>query len=78
MFIEMKTIYVGLLDEGTDVWRPVLAEQIGPNIFQIPQETEIPEEEIWEYQPGSKVRCREGEFMEGVKSIKGLVAYAEV
>jgi hypothetical protein len=74
----MKTIYVSLIDEGTDVWRPVRAKQFGPDIFQIPLETEIPEEEFWEFQPGEMVKCKEAKLMEGVNSIKGLVAYAKV
>ena len=28
-------IYVALLDEGTDVWRPVSAIQLGQNVFRL-------------------------------------------
>ena len=53
------TIYIYLLDEGVDVWRPVDAIHIKENIYQINPESEIPETEIWEFLPGDMVRCEE-------------------
>jgi len=29
------TIYMPLLNEGTDVWAPVVAEQIGPMLYRL-------------------------------------------
>lgn len=51
------TIYVRLLDEGTDVFRPVLAKSVGEDIYEllVPHEYDS-EDEQWEFQPGSRVR----------------------
>lgn len=64
-------IYVALLGEGTEVWRPVEAEQIGPVAYRLAGP--VPEGETWEFQPGDVVRCKEKLFFEGVS---GLVAIA--
>lgn len=49
-----QTIYVELVDEGVDVWRPVEARPQGRN-FRLP--TTAPDGEAWRYPPGSVVRC---------------------
>jgi hypothetical protein len=49
------TIYMALLDEGVEVWRPVGAEQVGPDLFVVAGP--VPDEEEWAYPPGSLVRC---------------------
>jgi len=53
------TIYVYLLDEGTDTWRPVTAEHIRADIYRIISEPADPEDEKWEFLPGTLVRCRQ-------------------
>jgi hypothetical protein len=58
------TIYVALLDEGTDCWRPVEATDLGDSIFRIADQ-EIPEDEVWEFRPGEIVRCHEHAFADG-------------
>ena len=50
-------IYVPLLDEGTDVWRPVAAEHIKDDIYRIVGE--IPADERWQFVPGQVVRVRQ-------------------
>lgn len=50
----MTTIYVYLLDEGVQVWRPVEAEPVG-DAFRIVGG--CPDGERWEFQPGDVVRC---------------------
>jgi hypothetical protein len=45
-------IYVGLLDEGIDVWRPVQAEQIGPSVYRIIEQPYDREIETWQFEPG--------------------------
>src|SRR5690348_15970137 len=65
-------VYVRLLDEGVDVWRPVQAaarsdgslELVAPNDYG-------PETEHWEFPPHTRVRCQVRRF-EGGK--EGLVA----
>ena len=64
-----QRIYVALLEEGTDVWRPVMAKQISENGFLILGEA--PAEESWQFSPGTQVRCEEHIFSGGVR---GLVA----
>ena len=49
------TIYVGLLDEGVTVWRPVVAREVSPGRYEL--SGAIPEGERWEFQPGQVVEC---------------------
>lgn len=56
------TIYVKLLDEGIDVWRPVNAEKVknGSAFYILPSPDNIqPDGEAWEFSPGSYVLVRE-------------------
>ncbi len=61
----ITTIYVYLLNEGTDVWRPVDAIHIKGNIYQIKSESIIPETETWQFLPGDIVRCEEKRLSKG-------------
>lgn len=54
---ETEEIHVYLLNEGTDVWRPVEAIPLGDGIYKIPRDTQTPEDEDWEFSPGMSVRC---------------------
>jgi hypothetical protein len=54
----MSTIYVRLLDEGTDVWRPVEAVTVAPGVFEIAPGAVVPDDERWEFGPGERVQCR--------------------
>jgi hypothetical protein len=51
------TIYMYLLDEGTDVWRPVQAEHLADNCYRILSVNNSPEDEQWQFQTGDIVRC---------------------
>jgi hypothetical protein len=68
------TIYIPLLGEGTDVWRPVSAERICDEIYRVigapPNATEV-----WAFETGDAVRCRVRTFAEGERR---LVAYEQV
>jgi hypothetical protein len=64
-----ETIYIPLLDEGTTVWRPALADPIRDGVFCI--NSEMPDDEEWAFKPGQKVIVRHHVFSDG-KS--GLVA----
>jgi hypothetical protein len=68
------TIHVYLLDEGIDMWRPVLAERVRDDIYRItgapPDDTEK-----WEFMRGDVVRCRQQNFNNGEM---GLVAYEKI
>ena len=54
------TIYVALKDEGVPVWRPVSATEVAPSRFRI--DDSIPEDEVWEFQPGQIVECEMRRF----------------
>ncbi len=49
-----QTIYVELLDEGVDVWRPVQAAPVAGTL-RLPDQA--PSDEVWRFPPGSLVRC---------------------
>jgi len=53
----MTEIYVAMLDEGTSVWRPVAAIDLGKNVFQLAPKFPPSDDEEWEFAPGEKVRC---------------------
>ena len=51
-------IFISLLDEGIDVWRPTQAKLVGPQEFLVlPTPNYNPETEHWEFPPGSVVEC---------------------
>jgi len=55
MATAMTTVYVELLDEGVDVWRPVVASEIAPGRYLL--EGPMPESERWAFPPGAVVEC---------------------
>jgi hypothetical protein len=67
-------IYVRLLDEGTDVSRPTSALDLGAGLFKVlPTADYNPEDETWEFPPGSIVKAEKrnndaGEYLLAVKS----------
>ena len=69
---ENRVVYVALLNEGTDVWRPVAAEQVGPHDFRLLDSR--PEGEEWQFSPGTVVSCEPRTFSGGAT---GLVAVRE-
>ena len=57
----MKTeycIYVRLLGECVDVWRPVRAIPIEGNVYRILEQTYDRDQEGWEFEPGEAVECQ--------------------
>jgi len=71
--VKTETIYVALIDEGTDVWRPVEAERTNDGLFRLLGEPD--DTEAWEFPPGAVVRCKDHTFFGGEH---GLVAYERV
>ena len=56
---ERTKIFVRLLGEGTEVSRPTEALVLGDGLFKIlPIPNYDPEDEVWEFPPGSVVRCK--------------------
>jgi hypothetical protein len=62
-------IFVQLLNEATDCWRPVSAMERSDGVFEILGI--IPAGEEWQYGPGMQVRCIDRVFADGST---GLIA----
>lgn len=54
----IKELFIALLDEGTPVWRPVVAIHNNDGTFLI-CEQKIPEDECWQFEPGDVVIAEE-------------------
>ena len=64
MLTDTKTVYVRLLEEGTEVLRPALAVLISGNKYQILQDQSYdPDDEVWEFPPGTKVFCESTDIL---------------
>ena len=69
--VESCTVYVALLNEGTSVWSPVLAQQQTDGTYLLLGP--VPEGEKWEFNPGEKVLCKNKTFSGGEQR---LVAFS--
>ena len=74
-----KTLYVRLLNEGVEVFRPTQAVPVGDGIYKLlPTPDYDPTDEEWEFTPGSTVkgilRILHGEVEEGLGEVVRLVA----
>lgn len=58
-------IYVSLLDEGVEVWRPVQAEHLHDNAYRIVTQPYDRATESWQFEPGDIVLCENVESEEG-------------
>jgi hypothetical protein len=58
-------IYVALLDEGVDVWRPVKAERLRDNTYRILGQPYDRSVEAWQFEPGDVVVCKMVESSDG-------------
>ena len=66
-------VYVRLLDEGTDVWRPVSASSLPDGVFQLAKPADYdPEMENWEFPPQAKVTCAPKIFSDGKEHLVAL------
>ncbi len=59
------TIYVALLDEGVDAWRPVMAERLSRDIYKIADQPYDRAAERWRFKPGDEVVCAMVDAQEG-------------
>jgi hypothetical protein len=64
------TVFVPLPDEGTDVWRPVVADPVGPMLFRLTGP--VPDGEVWAFEPGTVVRCYERVFADGTRGLAAV------
>ena len=63
-------VYVRLLDEGTDVWRPVHASALPDGTFRLREPDGYdPDSERWEFPPPTKVRCVTRKFKDGGEAL---------
>ena len=54
--MESDTIYVRLIGEGVDVYRPVPATRVAPRTYVLKgKELFVPDDEDWEFGPGATV-----------------------
>ncbi|HEV2293587.1 MAG TPA: hypothetical protein VGR35_07010 [Tepidisphaeraceae bacterium] len=61
-----EEIYVALLDEGVDVWRPAPAWKIDDSTYIILRPDDYdPDDEKWEFPPGSTVICEPKAITDG-------------
>lgn len=51
----VERIYVALLDEAVDVWRPVDAEPVGGGVYRIVAQDYDRDLETWQFEPGEVV-----------------------
>jgi hypothetical protein len=58
-------IYVPLLDEGVQVWRPVTAELVDGSLYRILGENTSPDHERWAFVTGDIVHCEPHRFDDG-------------
>lgn len=66
MTMKIKSAYVRLLNEGTEVSRPALACEVENGIYEILSAADYdPACEEWEFPPGSRVRIEKREAAEG-------------
>ena len=76
MNVEQRhNIYVLLVNEPTEIWRPVEGVARGEHVYQIVSENSDPEGQTWQFVTGDTVRCELHTFMDGAK---GWVAVEKV
>ena len=61
-----REIYVRLLGEGTEVFRPTRGVDLGDGVFIVLPTADYDSlDETWEFPPGSRVQCETAESEEG-------------
>jgi hypothetical protein len=64
------TLLMPLLNEGTDVWRPVTAELLEDRTYRILGP--MPDDEEWTFAPGSIVAAQLRNFDDGKKELVAM------
>ena len=59
-----EVVYMPLLNEGTECWRPVHARHVANDIYEIAA-CHKSDEERWAFPGGSRVHCRKKVFSDG-------------
>jgi hypothetical protein len=58
-------VFVKLVDELVDVWRPVLADRLHDDVYRISDQAYDRSTETWEFGPGDEVICELIESSDG-------------
>jgi hypothetical protein len=64
-----EQIHIYLKDEGVNVWRPVDAIRLDDDLYKIPDDTLVPDDEDWQFLPGTVVRCVAKELSGGFRLV---------
>jgi hypothetical protein len=72
------TIFVALVEEGTDVWRPVQARPLDGNLYRIIGVEADVSDETWQFSPGAIVRCERKRLTDGQVSVIAVGLSEEV
>lgn len=76
MALGIETVYVRLLDEGTEVFRPVHAEHVEKSSFRLLDDGEFDfTEEHLEFAPGTTVECEQRNTSEGMVKVAVRVSH---
>ena len=76
VFESETEVNVALLNEGTEVWRPVRAVPFDSETYLLFPDQTVPESEEWQFLPGQIVRCIHRSFSGGQLGM-AAVALAE-
>jgi hypothetical protein len=57
MSSKLAQIYIALLGENVDVWRPAKAEHLHGNVYRISAQDYDKGVESWQFSPGDEVVC---------------------
>ena len=71
---ESPTIYMPLLNEGTDVWAPVVAEHVSGSLYRVLGPA--PDDQEWEFPAGSIVRVVQRTFACGETALAAVAEEA--
>jgi hypothetical protein len=71
---KLVQIYVALIGENINVWRPIQAEHLDGNLHRIVNQQYDREIESWQFKPGEVVECEivessNGRILAATKSI---------
>ncbi len=72
---EPVTIFVALLDDGVEVWRPVQARPLDDGHFRIIGVDADTSDETWQFPVGAIVKCVSKKFADGTS---GMIAVEQV
>jgi archaellum component FlaG (FlaF/FlaG flagellin family) len=73
--MSVATVYVRLLGEGTDVFRPTQAECMPNGLFTLRATANYdPDDEHWEFAPGQVVKCRRIKLSGGLQLVAVALA----